>query len=117
MFPASYLLTLLPIAAQKLLDQGQAGAVLSLEDPPAPPHVHQLQVQHSKVQYNTVQYSTVQYPMSTTSRRRRSLSTTGFHPDRAPALLEELDEINVMEEADLDKPRGKLLSKSHTLNY
>ena len=55
--------------------------------------------------------------MSKNSRRRRSLSTTGFHPDRAPALLEELDEINVMEEADLDKPRGEFLSESHTLNY
>ena len=55
--------------------------------------------------------------MSNNSRRRRSLSTTGFHPDHAPALLEELDEINVMEDADLDKPRGKFLSESHTLNY
>ena len=61
------------------------------------------------------QYSTT--PMSINSRRRRSLSTTGFHPDLAPALLEELDEINVMEEADLEKPRPKFLSKSHTLNY
>ena len=67
--------------------------------------------------YSTVHYSTVQYPIFNNSRRRRSLSTTGFHPDRAPVLLEELDEINVMEEADLEKPRGKFLSKSHTLNY
>ena len=89
------------------------------EDPTASPHVHKLQVQYSTV---TVQYSTVtvQYstaPMSINSRRRRSLSTTGFHPGLAPALLEELDEINVMEEVDLEKPRPKILSKSHTLNY
>ena len=55
-------LTLL-FAAQKLLDQSPAGAVMPPEDPAASPHVHKLQVQYSTVQYSN---STVQHPCPST---------------------------------------------------